>query len=141
MSIIIDLKNAIRKAVYRQDNSINFNFNEIQVSTYPYIFFYIPRYSIIEHIDPTRNKELNLQCVLEYAKEENPQTSDLWAYEEYFRKALNSFEFLNTKIFAQNPEYSIVDGVLQMTFDLTVYVKEIDETELMEHLEFSIKGA
>ena len=48
---------------------------------------------------------------------------------------------MNTKIFAQNSVFNIVDGVLQMTFDLTLYVKEKDETELMKELQMTIKGA
>lgn len=141
MSIIIELKNAIRKAIHDLDDSVNFNFEKIQVVQYPYVFFYIPNYKIIEPIDTTHNSQFDLQCVLEYASEESPNNADLWAYEETFRKATKNFAFLNTKYSAVNPEFHIVDGVLQMSFDLTLFVKEIDETELMKNLEMTIKGA
>ncbi|MBS4760952.1 MAG: hypothetical protein KHX03_09675 [Clostridium sp.] len=141
MDIIVDLKNAIRKSIYELDKTVNFNFEEIQTATYPYVFFYISNYRIIEHIDPTRNAKLDLQCVLEYASEENPKNADLWSYEDNLRLATKNFEFLNTKLFAQNLTFKIVDGVLQMTFDLTLYVKETDKTELMKELQMTIKGA
>lgn len=140
MGIILELKNSIRKAIYELDKTVNFNFEEIKKVEYPFVFFYIPNYQIIEHIDPTRNAQLSLNCVLEYASEENPKNADLWAYEDTFRKATKNFVFLNTKYSAVNSEFHIVDGVLQMTFDLTLFVKEIDETELMENLEMTIKG-
>ena len=37
MAIIIDLKDAIRDSIYGLDNTINFNFNEIEVVDYPYV--------------------------------------------------------------------------------------------------------
>lgn len=141
MGIIIDLKNAIRKSIYTLDKKMNFNFEEIKRAKYPFVFFYIPNYQIIEPQDSTRFAQLNLNCVLEYASEENPDNADLWAYEKTFRLATKNFEFLNTKIFAQNSVFNIVDGVLQMTFDLTLYVKEKEETELMKELQMTIKGA
>lgn len=140
MGIISELKNSIRKAIYELDKTVNFNFEEIQTAEYPFVFFYIPNYQIIEPADPTRYAQINLQCVLEYASEENPNNADLWAYEETFRKATKNFAFLNTRYFAQNPEFFIVDGVLQMTFNLTLHVKEIDETELMQELSITFEG-
>lgn len=141
MGIILDLKNAIRDSIYALDDTMNFNFEEIKVAEFPYVFFYIPNYQIIEPIDNTRLSELNLSCVLEYASEENPNNADLWAYEETFRKATKNFAFYNTKYSAQNVAFKLVDGVLQMTFNLTLWVKEIDETELMQELNLTFKGA
>ena len=70
MGIIIDLKNAIRKSIYTLDKKMNFNFEEIKRAKYPFVFFYIPNYQIIEPQDSTRFAQLNLNCVLEYASEE-----------------------------------------------------------------------
>ena len=120
---------------------MSFNFEEIKVAEFPYVFFYIPNYEVIEPIDNTRLSELNLSCVLEYASEENPNNGDLWAYEDTFRKATKNFAFYNTKYSAQNAAFKLVDGVLQMTFDLTIWVKKVDETELMQELYFSFKDA
>ena len=78
-------------------------------------------------------------CVVEYAKDEKGATSDLWAYADTLSEAYSVFEFGETRVSARNIEFKTVDGVLQMTFDLEVYVKQIDETELMEELDFSIK--
>lgn len=141
MGIILDLKNAIRDSIYALDDTMNFNFEEIKVAEFPYVFFYIPNYEVIEPIDNTRLSELNLSCVLEYASEENPNNADLWAYEEIFRKATKNFAFYNTKYSAQNAAFKLVDGVLQMTFDLTIWVKKVDETELMQELYFCFKDA
>ena len=77
MGIIIDLKNAIRKSIYTLDKKMNFNFEEIKRAKYPFVFFYIPNYQIIEPQDSTRFAQLNLNCVLEYASEENPDNADL----------------------------------------------------------------
>ena len=139
MAIIIDIKNAIRKAIYNKDNSINFFFDEILKVKYPYVFFYIPSYKLEKAVDTNYWRKLTLMCVVEYAKSEGNSTTDLWAYSDTLSAVYSVFEFGETKVSARNIEFKTVDGVLQMTFDLEVYVKQIDKTELMEELDFSIK--
>lgn len=138
MAIIIDLKNAIRKAIYMQDDAINFNFNEILVVEYPYVFFYIPSFKIDKAINAEYWRKLTLMCVIEYAKEENSSSSDLWGYSDTLTEAYKAFDFADTKLTAKNIEFKTVEDVLQMTFDLEFYVKAEDETELMKELNFNI---
>lgn len=139
MAIIIDIKNAIRKAIYTQDSSINFFFNEILKVEYPYVFFYIPSYRIDKAIDTEYWRKLTLMCVVEYAKGEKNTTTELWEYSDTLTEAFKSFEFIDTKISAKNIEFKTVEGVLQMTFDLECYVKAVDDTELMEDLDLTLK--
>lgn len=139
MAIIIDIKNAIRKAIYTRDNEINFFFNEILKVQYPYVFFYIPSYRLDKAVDSEHWRKLNLMCVIEYAESENNSVTDLWEYSDTLSEVYSLFTFADTKIQARNIEFKIVEGVLQMTFDLEVYVKAIDETELMQELELNIK--
>jgi hypothetical protein len=139
MAIIIDIKNAIRKAIYTKDSSINFFFNEILKVQYPYVFFYIPSFRLEKAIDPEHWRKLTLMCVVEYAESEANTTTQLWEYADILSEAYSLFEFADTKISARNTEFKIVEGVLQMTFDLEVYVKAIDETELMQELDLTIK--
>jgi hypothetical protein len=139
MAIIIDIKNAIRKAIYTRDNDINFFFNEILKVQYPYVFFYIPSYRLDKAVNSEHWRKLNLMCVIEYAESENNSVTDLWEYSDTLSEVYSLFTFADTKIQARNIEFKIVEGVLQMTFDLEVYVKAIDETELMQELELNIK--
>lgn len=139
MAIIIDIKNAIRKAIYTRDNEINFFFNEILKVQYPYVFFYIPSYRLEKAVNSEHWRKLNLMCVIEYAESENNSVTDLWEYSDTLSEVYSLFSFADTKIQARNIEFKIVEGVLQMTFDLEVYVKAIDETELMQELELNIK--
>ena len=139
MAIIIDIKNAIRKAIYTRDNEINFFFNEILKVQYPYVFFYIPSFKLDKAVNSEHWRKLNLMCVIEYAESENNSVSDLWEYSDTLSEVYSLFTFADTKIQARNIEFKIVEGVLQMTFDLEVYVKAIDETELMQELELNIK--
>jgi hypothetical protein len=139
MAIIIDIKNAIRKAIYTRDNEINFFFNEILKVQYPYVFFYIPSYKLDKAVNSEHWRKLNLMCVIEYAESENNSVTDLWEYSDTLSEVYSLFSFADTKIQARNIEFKIVEGVLQMTFDLEVYVKAIDETELMQELELNIK--
>ena len=139
MAIIIDIKNAIRKAIYTRDNEINFFFNEILKVQYPYVFFYIPSFKLDKAVDSEHWHKLNLMCVIEYAESENNSVTDLWEYSDTLSEVYSLFTFAGTKIQARNIEFKIVEGVLQMTFDLEVYVKAIDETELMQELELNIK--
>ena len=139
MAIIIDIKNAIRKAIYTRDNEINFFFNEILKVQYPYVFFYIPSYRLDKAVNSEHWRKLNLMCVIEYAESENNSVADLWEYSDTLSEVYSLFTFADTKIQARNIEFKIVEGVLQMTFDLEVYVKAIDETELMQELELNIK--
>ena len=139
MAIIIDIKNAIRKAIYTRDNEINFFFNEILKVQYPYVFFYIPSYRLEKAVNSEHWRKLNLMCVIEYAESENNSVTDLWEYSDTLSEVYSLFTFADTKIQARNIEFKIVEGVLQMTFDLEVYVKAIDETELMQELELNIK--
>lgn len=140
MAIVIDIKNAIRRAIYTKDESINFFFNEILKVQYPYVFFYIPSYKIDKAIDAEYWRKLTLMCVIEYAKEENNTTTELWEYSDILTEAYKSFEFLDTKISAKNIEFKTVEGVLQMTFDIECYVKAIDDAELMEDLNLTLKA-
>ncbi len=139
MAIIIDIKNAIRKAIYTRDNDINFFFNEILKVQYPYVFFYIPSFKLDKAVNSEHWRKLNLMCVIEYAESENNSVTDLWEYSDTLSEVYSLFEFADTKIQAKNTEFKIVEGVLQMTFDLEIYVKAIDETELMQELELTIK--
>ena len=139
MAIIIDIKNAIRKAIYTKDNNINFFFNEILKVQYPYVFFYIPSYRVEKAVDTNYWRKLTLMCVVEYAKGENNSTSDLWSYADTLDETLSLFEYADTKIGVKNAEYKLVEGVLQMTFDLEVYVKLVDETDIMQELELGLK--
>jgi hypothetical protein len=139
MAIIIDIKNAIRKAIYTRDNEINFFFNEILKVQYPYVFFYIPSFKLDKAVNSEHWRKLNLMCVIEYAESENNSVTDLWEYSDTLSEVYSLFTFADTKIQARNIEFKIVEGVLQMTFDLEVYVKAIDETELMQELELNIK--
>ena len=139
MAIIVDIKNAIRKAIYTRDNDINFFFNEILKVQYPYVFFYIPSFKLDKAVNSEHWRKLNLMCVIEYAESENNSVTDLWEYSDILSEVYSLFTFADTKIQARNIEFKIVEGVLQMTFDLEVYVKAIDETELMQELELNIK--
>lgn len=139
MAIIIDIKNAIRKAIHTRDNEINFFFNEILKVQYPYVFFYIPSFKLDKAVNSEHWRKLNLMCVIEYAESENNSVTDLWEYSDTLSVVYSLFEFADTKIQAKNTEFKIVEGVLQMTFDLEIYVKAIDETELMQELELTIK--
>lgn len=139
MAIIIDLKNAIRKAIYTKDNSINFFFNEILKVQYPFVFFYIPSFRLERSIDAEYWRKLTLMCVIEYAEYEDNTATELWGYADTLAETYKLFDFLDTKLSADNPEFKIVDGVLQMTFNLEFYVKETDDTELMEELNLTIK--
>ena len=139
MAIIIDIKNAIRKAIYTKDSSVNFFFNEILKVEYPYVFFYIPSYRIDKAIDTEYWRKLTLMCVVEYAKGEKNTTTELWEYSDTLTEAFKSFEFIDTRISAKNIEFKTVEGVLQMTFDLECYVKAVDDTELMEDLDLTLK--
>jgi hypothetical protein len=139
MAIIVDIKNAIRKAIYTRDNEINFFFNEILKVQYPYVFFYIPSFKLDKAVNSEHWRKLNLMCVIEYAESENNSVTDLWEYSDTLSEVYSLFSFADTKIQARNIEFKIVEGVLQMTFDLEVYVKAIDETELMQELELNIK--
>ena len=140
MAIVIDVKNAIRKAIYSKDSAINFFFNEILKVQYPYVFFYIPSYRIDRAIDAEYWRKLTLMCVVEYAKEEDSTTTELWEYSDILTEAYKSFDFLDTKLSAINIEFKTVEGVLQMTFDLECYVKATDDTELMKELDLTLKA-
>lgn len=139
MAIITDLKNAIRDNIHGIDNTINFNFNEIEVIDYPYIFFYIPSYKLDKAIDSEYWRKLTLMCVLEYAKSEENSQTELWSYADTLPEMVKAFTFKDTKLSGRNFELKTVDGVLQLTFDLEFYVKEQDTTALMEELNFTLK--
>lgn len=139
MSIIIDLKNAIRDNINTIDNTINFNFNEIEVAEYPFIFFYIPSFKLDKAIDNEYWRKLTLMCVLEYANSEDNNNFTLWAYADKLSKMVKAIPFKDTILSGRNTDLKIVDGVLQMTFDLELYVKEVDDTDLMRELQFTLK--
>ena len=139
MAIIIDLKNAIRDNINAIDNTINFNFNEIETVDYPFIFFYIPSYKLDKAIDSEYWRKLTLMCVLEYGNSEDNNQATLWNYADTLSNMVKAIPFKNTVLSGMNLEQKTVDGVLQLTFDLEFYVKEADTTALMKELEFTLK--
>lgn len=139
MAVITDLKNAIRDNIYGINANINFNFNEIETADYPYIFFYIPSYRLDKAIDSEYWRKLTLMCVLEYAESEFNNQSTLWGYADTLSGMVKAIPFKDTVLRGRNLEIRSVDKVLQLTFDLEFYVKEIDETELMQELDFTYK--
>lgn len=139
MAIILDLKNAIRDNIHGIDADINFNFNEIETADYPYIFFYIPSYRLDKAIDSEYWRKLTLMCVLEYANSEDNNQSTLWSYADTLSEMVKVIPFKDTKLSGRNLELKTVDGVLQLTFDLEFYVKEIDKTDLMMELDLTLK--
>lgn len=139
MAIIIDIKNAIRRAIYTRDGAINFFFNEILKVQYPYVFFYIPSFKLDKAVGTEHWRKLTLMCVIEYAKAEDSTSAELWEYMDTLSEVYSLFDFADTKLSAQNVEFKIVEGVLQMTFDLEFYVKYKDETELMKELTLNLK--
>lgn len=139
MAIILDIKNAVRTEIYNIDPTINFNFNEMPVAQYPYVFFSVPSFKLERPID-TQYRNLHLSCVIEYAKSENNSEDDLWDYNEKLLNALTSFSIYDIQISAKNIEFKTVDKVLRITFDLDFYLKEIDETDFMEEIDLTIKG-
>lgn len=138
MAVIIDLKNAIRDNINVIDSTINFNFNEIETADYPFIFFYIPSYKLDKAIDSEYWRKLTLMCVLEYGNSEDNNQTTLWSYADTLSEMVKAIPFKNTVLSGRNTEFKTVDGVLQMTFDLDLYVKAVDDTELMRILEFDI---
>lgn len=138
MTIVIDIKNAVRNAIYSKDETIKFFFDEILTVKYPYVFFYIPSFRLDGNIDSNHWRKLTLMCVVEYAQSEGNSTTKLWEYMDKLNEAYSLFEFKDTKISAQNIEFKIVEEVLQMTFDLEFYVKEQETTEIMKELELQL---
>lgn len=139
MAIINDLKNAISNSIYEKDADINFYFNKIEKADFPFIFLYFPSFKLEKAIDCDYWRKLNLMGVLEYQKNESNSQAELWEITDLMSKAVSNFSFLDTTLNARNIEFKTVDDVMQMTFDLEFYVKEIDETELMRELEFTFK--
>ncbi|MCM1338911.1 MAG: hypothetical protein NC191_04510 [Muribaculaceae bacterium] len=139
MAIIIDLKNAVRKAIFTKDERLTFFFNEILRVEYPYVFFYIPSFKLERAIDSEYWRKLTLMCVIEYAEYEDNPASVLWEYADTLAEVYKLFDFADTKLRADDIEFKIVNDVLQMTFNLEFYVKKEDETELMEYLDLTIR--
>ena len=139
MAIIIDIKDAIRDNIHGIDNTINFNFNEIETVDYPFIYFYITNFNLDKAIDSEYWRRLTLMCVLEYANSEDNNNTTLWSYADTLSNMVKAIPFKNTVIEGRNTELKIVDGVLQMTFDIDVYVKEISNDDLMQELQFTLK--
>lgn len=137
MAIILDIKNAIRDRIHLLDEGIHFNFNEMKTTQFPYVFFYIPSYRLDKAVNSFNYSKLDLMCVLEYEKQDKTQAVDLWAYSDTMSQILDIIPIYNGSLAPRNLEYKLVDGVLQATFDLTVYVKAEDEAELMKELEYT----
>lgn len=138
MAMIIDIKNAVKKAICDKDNTVNFSFNKITAAQYPYIFFSIPCFKIDKAADEYNYSKLNLTCILEYMKEENNSQEDLWAYTDLMTEAFSSFDLLDTKAKAKNISFTTAGDILQMNFELELYIKKEDSADFMEEIEFTI---
>ena len=55
-----------------------------------------------------------------------------------YERGFAIFEYEDIKITPMNTMFRIVEGVLQMTFNLNFYVKEQEVAELMQELQFTI---
>lgn len=59
-------------------------------------------------------------CVIEYTEHEDNTATELQGYMDMLAETYSLFDFADTKLRVENPDFKIVAGVLQMTFDLTL---------------------
>ena len=140
MAIIVDIKDAIRDAIHQKDTTVNFNFNKIQTVDFPYVFFYIPSFTLDKALDEEYYRHLTLNCVIEYMPNDEASAVELWQYADTLSEALSYFPFKDSHLRALEQSFRIVDDALQFTFTLETYVKIKDSYELMQELDFTIKG-
>lgn len=139
MSIISDIKNSIKDAICQSDNEINFSFEEIPVAKFPFLHFYFPEFKLEKSINPDYWQHLNLKCCFEYMHDKENDNKTLWDYASKLEETYELFALYDTKVCGRDFEFRIEDKKLKMTFNLDIYVKEVDETELMQELDFTLK--
>ena len=71
---------------------------------------------------------------------EEASAVELWQYADTLSEALSYFPFKDSHLRALEQSFRIVDDALQFTFTLETYVKIKDSYELMQELDFTIKG-
>lgn len=140
MAIIIDIKNAIRRAIYTRDNDINFFFNEILKVQYPYVYCYFPEIKLDGYASAEYYRNIRGKCVLNCAVNENSTTTELIEYfESLISDAVYSLNLVGIVVLPSSYSFNTNNNVFQATFDFQYTFKYEDETELMKELNLSIK--
>ena len=138
--LIDEIKNSIKNAIAKVDNSIIFYFYEIKHTKFPFIFVDLKDFKV-QAADNLNKKFCSLVFELTCMRNSENKPVDLFQMQELLSSALLPvIEFGNKKIALDNVVFMVNNKTLIMTFGLNFYTnKEETEYELMQKLDFSIK--
>ncbi len=138
--IIEEIKNSIKNAVYKADNSIKFHFEEVSHTEYPFVIFTVENFMIEPSLEFDRQRndfDLKLVCM----KSENNSNFELLSFQKTLSDALLPvIDILGRKITLDNVKFYVSDKKLVMEFKLSFYTFESDNAEIMETIDITIKG-
>ena len=137
--IIEDIKNAVRNALYRMDETVNFHFEEALRTGFPYVIFSIKDFKV-ECYSFCGKQKFDFLIELVYAKSKDNKVLDLInAQEEISKALLPVIDILGKKITLDNVVFKTSNKQLIMTFNLSLYTYENENYETMQTLELTMK--
>lgn len=138
--LINEIKNSIKNAIVKVDNSIIFHFDEIKHTKFPFIFVGLKDFKI-QAQDNLNKRFCKLVFELCGMKSNENKPDELFELQEVLSKSLLPvIEFKNKKIATDNVFFMVGHKMLIMNFELNFYINEENkEYELMQELDFSIK--
>ena len=138
--LINEIKNSIKNAIIKVDNSIIFHFDEIKHTKFPFIFIGLKDFKI-QAADNLNKKFCKLNFELTGMKNSENKPDELFELQEVLSKSLLPvIEFKNKKIALDNTSFMVSHKMLIMNFELNFYIDEEEKDyELMQELDFSIK--
>ena len=137
--IIEDIKNSVRNAFYRIDQTINFHFEEALRTDFPYVIFSIKDFKV-ERYNAYGRQKFDFLIELVYAKSKDNKILDLInAQEEISRALLPVIDILGKKITLDNVVFKTSNKQLIMTFNLSLYTYENENYETMQILDLTMK--
>ncbi len=138
--LINDIKNSIKDAVVKVDNTIVFHFDEIKHTKFPFIFVCLKDFKI-QSADNLNKRFCTLFFELSGMKSKENKPDELFELQEVLSKTLLPvIKFNNKKVSLDNANFMVSHKMLIMNFELNFYIDEQDTNyELMQELDFSIK--
>lgn len=137
--IIEEIKNSIRDALYKEDENIIFHFEEMKHTGFPYAVLSVENF-YEEATSIFNRKKCDFSLKLVYMKsQENTKLELLEAQRMISEALLPVIKIKNKCITPDEVNFTFSDKKLVMSFCLSFYTSEIEEYEMMQNIDITIK--
>lgn len=137
--IVEEIKDSIRKALYKAQKEIIFHFEETKHTDFPSAILSLKDFKTEPSFAYGKQK-CDFLFELSYMKSEDNKITELFGAQKMIASALlPAVDINNKKITLEDVAFGVVEKRLIMNFKLSFYIFEEDDSETMQTIDITIK--